>query len=1211
MALSSQQVAEIIRDDEGFVRQICPDTIQDVDGVEIFSIPRTSFTAYRLLHASPVELSLSSKVLLLGGIPSHWVREQLKGFWRAAYRTSRRRLRAHADRLLSHGYREAYRSKKPRNRRVSLTDTHKKPEVFADTKHQSSSASLRSSKGLSTRVSSISVDSQKSFRRRSYTMTGLSKRKASLKKSGRIQGNIPRVLPRGKTLAFIPKSHESKSPDISGFSTDDISKLTSRSTDDIYSLRSFENEKFKQLAAYRNSNRSGISKLGPDSPKRLKDSKESLHYSAFDAKRKITEQEDGEKHRSVELESIDSDDLDKEPLSGIVSTMALTRLSFIDTTNASNSTSPGQEVRGSRIRFADQTHQNQARMLFKGKRGQIVRLKPTCNSKDSEPLRIMVPEPAEPINRPAKQISHKILKRDSIVVRRVGNMGHSARFTMKGVLDLFGTDYSLISPSLKKLKGGRIILMEKMLVMVKTAVEKRDPVLCFSQEEPIDTRVSERWKEYIVVARSTGKGDTPILLQFYRSRHISDGQKKITYGTSLDFELDKHCLVGIYGSLDKSIYIQKPIKKDYYGTAEDPPGYTEFDPLRIYILKCSTLKSSGKWYNLLKGAVKIRDKLTEMTIKVPEAEISVDIKLRDRLIGGLIDLEQNVEDLKICSLERGYKVLPHPLMRFLTVTILEELKKAGLHKVIQKWQQANTILGCNYKYYDLLQWCSNSSSSTFMEILPLFKSFLLEFRPYVPSPREIFIEDEGVLVEPVPIEGFLLKLTNRRGKEKRRLKKLYFKPSYFFTNDNLMFFTSSFKAHPPLPKNATDLKLAEKDKTFDFLPQVYEQDPYPLDLSSHIRWLRKDMTAEEFESNDLNASKCFGRRVDQILKAEGVIDVCEIEKVYQGSKSDVKGSELKFQILHLAKRSFWHDQTDDIESMVTSVLYIATRNNLFVTLLAPNPKICNEWVIRLKSLASYWKAKRACDIKIMRELKFRNMEHLKMTNIGESNINDATPKWILDRGFSDTTIYNANALCQIRPLIHQGVLYQKPKKHSTFTKYLVVLIPGYLIFYKPKRTKSGFPKEVIDHKHYLTISIADCYLYSGSTSKLDLLNRSNKSEDLNPLSKALPRLYSDGWRSSEEEATRCFTLWFGRKRAILAKRSHSESAQGENKEQKVTHHHNKGLEGNPNVLRTVSRLGVSGKSMVFMTRSRQERNLWLLSISSEIERLKRHSTSFL
>lgn len=1175
MPLSSQQVLDIICDEEEYVRCTSPSSIPNGTELKFFKIPRFSFTAFRLSHTSPIELSLCSKVVLLGGVPGQWFRERSNRLWNATSYISSRRMQKDANHILNHGYRNFYRKGKEELRRAVSGDT----DLSEKDRLKSGPPSVPPSAGLSKEKSRTlavvpTVDTVEDNKKSPF-----------------------RAMRHRKTVAVLPpedSGHDHWSSSEDEYCKRASSVISANEQDLLHATN-------KELETPRRSYSDG------ESETRFTTCRTSNHDF------EIKEVENAETRSSIQLEATRSDTNPGGSVFDKTSTTDATPTSFVESYALSTSeTKKGQNTgAGARIRFADVDQLKSPQVLRRAEQRRIVRLKQTRNSKDAEPLQVMAAQPYE-VDNPDKPNYKRHFKTERLAAKRIGHVGTKAQVKVKrGALDIFRGDSLSIGRLFRNLKCGNIVRMEKMLVMVKTAVNQKDPVMCFSQDEPFDTRVSERWKEYIVVARSTGRNDSSLLLQFYHHRRVPkrrSKQKSIAYGSSLDFGLDHVCQVGIYSTLDKTIYIQKPDENYSHYQNEGHVKCDDFDPLKIYILKCGTLLSSGKWYRLLRKATNSSQVFENVKLEVPGADISLDMRFGGDLIKNLVDIEATEKDwLKVSSLNRGYRVLQHPLMRYITIATFEELKKAGFLDLIENWESANVVLGCAYRHYDMLRWCSSNRSDTLMETFCLFPSHLLEYRPYVPSPRNIRADDGSSLTEPVPLEGFLIRLTNKYGLERNRLRAFCFKPSYFFTSENFLFFMSSYKSTPPLPLELTELnmkELVQKKEMLDSLPQVYEQDPYPIDLDSHISWLKDEISQKEFKPLDLYAFNSFNRRVLQTLRAEGLIDLRNIAKIYQGSSDDYKGSEVKYTFLHLGRRTFWRTESGNLQETCASILYLVTTNNLVLKLMAPNPEICHQWKTRLEAHTRYWQLKEAKDTEKIWRLKMQNLQRLNLTEVEESNISEATPRWITNRGMTDATIYNVNTLCELRPLLHKGILYQKPKKHATFSKYVVVLIPGFLLFYDFfHRSTTGFAKEVIDHRHYLTISISDCYIYSGSTTKLDLLTRSGKVEELNAQSRTLPRAYSDGWTSSEDESMRCFTLWFGKKRAMF-NRTEKANVKTPNEPRIIDEKEN--LEKNPNPFQTVSRLGVSGKAMVFMARSRQEKNLWVLSILYELERLRRH-----
>ena len=103
----------------------------------------------------------------------------------------------------------------------------------------------------------------------------------------------------------------------------------------------------------------------------------------------------------------------------------------------------------------------------------------------------------------------------------------------------------------------------------------------------------------------------------------------------------------------------------------------------------------------------------------------------------------------------------------------------------------------------------------------------------------------------------------------------------------------------------------------------------------------------------------------------------------------------------------------------------------------------------------------------------------------------------------------------------------------------------------------------------------------------DLLYQNQTFDSNHPGHHALPRVYlEDSWTSSDEDTTTCFVIWHNTKKSFFM--ADAKSGEGNMKRR----------------LRYVSRLGVLGRSIVFKTRSRAERDHWVMSIGMEIERLQ-------
>jgi hypothetical protein len=100
----------------------------------------------------------------------------------------------------------------------------------------------------------------------------------------------------------------------------------------------------------------------------------------------------------------------------------------------------------------------------------------------------------------------------------------------------------------------------------------------------------------------------------------------------------------------------------------------------------------------------------------------------------------------------------------------------------------------------------------------------------------------------------------------------------------------------------------------------------------------------------------------------------------------------------------------------------------------------------------------------------------------------------------------------------------------------------------------------------------------------------------------------DGWTSADVDVMTCFVVWMNRRKGWF------RTAAPDNKQPSSDGNDNAEDDGNGKMsrgktrakLRRVGQLGVPGRGMVFKCRSRAERDRWVLSVASEIERVVEH-----
>lgn len=170
-----------------------------------------------------------------------------------------------------------------------------------------------------------------------------------------------------------------------------------------------------------------------------------------------------------------------------------------------------------------------------------------------------------------------------------------------------------------------------------------------------------------------------------------------------------------------------------------------------------------------------------------------------------------------------------------------------------------------------------------------------------------------------------------------------------------------------------------------------------------------------------------------------------------------------------------------------------------------------------------------------------------------------------------------------------GPLYRKPRRHSTFTRCNVILSDGKLMIFKSTlRRSTGVEIPHIHQELDTTLDLSDCYIYAGLLTESDLLYANQTFDNNRPGRHPLPRIYlsTDGFTTCDEDTAVCFVIWHPLRKDLFRT---SEVQQGGHARRR---------------LRQVSMLGVPGRSIVFKARSRVERDRWVLSIESEMDRLQ-------
>lgn len=713
--------------------------------------------------------------------------------------------------------------------------------------------------------------------------------------------------------------------------------------------------------------------------------------------------------------------------------------------------------------------------------------------------------------------------------------------------------------------NGEIMRVDRMLVLVKH-VSKAN-IVSFSENEQLESRVLEFWKEHYVVLRKTDDPTEPFLLELYDSFLMGEGAKT---RPQFRLKLSQNSHILFYSYFDKTLSISNP---DNSGTI-------------IYILRPKNLTTSYRWLFFVQQILK-KDHRRPLNVVIPDLNLSVKVAIPDDLIAGSLAKRELV---RVQELEKGYEIEHTPIIEYTRKSVLKMLEDIKSNPAVSRWIKESTCPWICFRDYDRLEWISDNSEMLYVKYMLLSPPFHLEMRDRKYKNMLATTKRGMNLFEPMAIEGFLSRLTNFSGGSTSHFRSFH-KVSYFFSCDNLLFFTKFFKGMPPSPDNIImkdNLSLEESRK----IPSIYTHDPYPLDEREHITWLRD----EDFEQHDRRALYEFVRKSQQLLKAEAMIDMTKVKDIrpipFQHNR--------KTQNLLLCMVWYSSSHIND-ETILDAAFEMELKNGALIRLQASCRSTRDFWIEKLTELRDYWVARSENDLKEIKETRSKNRGSLRINEYLDSNMSTSYNLLGPYSSFAHPNVNNINCLAMSSSLLMSGYLFQKERIHSNFEEFYVILCPGFLLIFSINRRskRTGARKSTAYFKHYMTIPISCCYVYSGYSTSLDLLNRQRDVNSLNPVYHPLPRIYEDGWKSSEEEPLRCFTLWVGQKRKLAASHFSTEN---------LTEINRSGIEAtrNPGFFKIAKRLGLTGKSIVFMARSRQERETWVQNIFIEIDRFTKN-----
>lgn len=738
-----------------------------------------------------------------------------------------------------------------------------------------------------------------------------------------------------------------------------------------------------------------------------------------------------------------------------------------------------------------------------------------------------------------------------------------------------GDTISANRPRRRKLQDGEIINAEKMLVSVEETYHEKLPA-DYNENDSlrIEACSVDKWREFLVVCRKSSDEHAPFVLQIYRTRVIPDAQSAHNRSRPYhEIRLNQtNTRVNLYSSLDKTIVIWHPSRR---GT-------------KIYIIRPKSTAHASEWYTFIRQILGWK-RPSKLPINVPDLGVQLIFKhpfeQHEARLGASNEDSRHATVLSRSAAEKfAASVIIRGCMEMLE-------GRPEWADVLRAWSKTEKM-GLAWKRYDRLEWVFGTNEENMYGAMAMESSYELELRPrhhYPTSIKHAGNKEE----EPPPVEGFLIRLTSQRGVHQKK-NKMFFKRLYFFTQDRYLLFCRPAKACPPVPPKlalAEDSNIPSPRQILNEMPLSWEVNPFPMQ-DGDIAWLSSG-NSEFIRRHDEEAYAEMQRNVHNTGQADGYIDLCLVTEVRQIQRGSIpadrnvrEGPGVDFQPEPEdsrqddgATKQFEDDRTFEM----------ALENGLVIRLQAYDAATRAEWIKRLDALVKYWRARSADDAVELQAVRKRNLEVLDIDEEVESIMGQFAKKWEVRKAEASPHLHNICSLLGCRTIKMSGQLYRKPRRHATFSKCHVLLAGGkLLIFRSTLRHRNGVQIPHIHQELEASVDLRDCYVYSGFATETDLLYANQTFDSNNPGLHALPRVYltSNAFTNRDEDTAITFVVWQPLAKSYF--RAQERGAQGEAKRS----------------LRHVSTLGKHGRTIVFKARSRVEKDRWVLSISSEIDRLQ-------
>ncbi|BGP39255.1 hypothetical protein JCM10449v2_003193 [Rhodotorula kratochvilovae] len=324
----------------------------------------------------------------------------------------------------------------------------------------------------------------------------------------------------------------------------------------------------------------------------------------------------------------------------------------------------------------------------------------------------------------------------------------------------------------------------------------------------------------------------------------------------------------------------------------------------------------------------------------------------------------------------------------------------------------------------------------------------------------------------------------------------------------------------------------------------------------------------------------------QITDARGFVDLSELESIDPELEDDPRDRFVQVadvggqEGLHLA------DVKAKLRRMRSFV--VKTRSGKTMRFECHSIDVRDEWVGRLRALATYWRRRERVDAIQLMELspgaglvnRLPPRSTTQKYAWNEDLDDDGAPPPTRNEILSSPHLahfYNWCLLDGCRAVMQKGVMHVKKGLRGTFRLRHVLLLPGVLVEYQSiVRDMQGRPLPSPYHRRRTILPLRDCYIYSGSLAS-HLLAPSKGTTTWDPADESahqFPRYYAstDGLRTADDVEDCTF---------VVLRIKHSRSGRDE-------------------------KLGMkASEARVYRTRSKLERDQFVYALNASIERILR------